>query len=178
MHVMTQVVCAFYWFHPLVWLTARRLHTEQEQACDEDVVLLGARQSEYAAHLLDIARSIAPGGALPVSTWATTCRCTLERRVQSLLKPRRFRRRGLAMLPVLQVSMACVVLFMAVLSPTRSRTWTPRLPVIKSMEDYARRLVENRISCRVSETISQIVSESIAASIALGLRTNLSGGTP
>jgi len=184
--MMAQCTCAVYWFHPLVWLAARRVHAEQEQACDEHVVLLGARPSAYAAHLLDIARSIAPGRALPVATWATACRCTLERRVQSVLRPGRLRRRSVAVLPIVQIGMASVVLFVAILAPTRSRSWKHTLPPTKHMEEYARQRIEDRISRRVSETISRTISktieasinESIAASIGLNLPTESPGGMP
>ena len=50
-------VCALYWFHPLVWIAERRLRAECERACDDRVVSLGTPAPEYAAHLLEVARS-------------------------------------------------------------------------------------------------------------------------
>ena len=50
-------ICALYWFHPLVWITERRLRAECERACDDNVVSLGTPAAEYAAHLLEVARS-------------------------------------------------------------------------------------------------------------------------
>src|SRR3984893_13567716 len=50
-------VCALYWFHPLVWIAERRLRAECERACDDNVVSLGTPAPEYAAHLLEVARS-------------------------------------------------------------------------------------------------------------------------
>ena len=128
--IMGQLACAAYWFNPLTWIATRRLHAEQEQACDERVVLLGARPSAYAAHLLDIARSMTPDHRLPVATWATTHPSILARRVQSVLKPRGFRRRGAAPSPIAQVGMAAVVLFVAILAPTSSKPWKQKLPVV------------------------------------------------
>jgi beta-lactamase regulating signal transducer with metallopeptidase domain len=59
---LTQVValaaCAFYWFNPLVWFAARRLRVEREQACDDRVLSVGTKPSDYAFHLLEIARSM------------------------------------------------------------------------------------------------------------------------
>lgn len=128
--IMAQFACAAYWFNPLTWIATRHLRAEQEQACDERVVLLGARPSAYAAHLLDIARSMTRDHALPVATWATTHSGILARRVQSVLKPRGFRRRGAAPSPIAQVGMATVVLFVAILAPTGSRPWKHTLPVV------------------------------------------------
>lgn len=58
-HRLADFACALYWFHPLVWLTARRLRSESEVACDDLVLSSGIAAPEYARHLLEIA------GALP-----------------------------------------------------------------------------------------------------------------
>ena len=52
------IVCALYWFHPLVWFGLRRLRSESELACDDDVLSLGIRGSDYARHLVEIARGV------------------------------------------------------------------------------------------------------------------------
>lgn len=56
--IVAQIACAFYWFNPLVWYAARRLRIEREQACDDRVLSVGAKPSDYAHHLLEIARSM------------------------------------------------------------------------------------------------------------------------
>lgn len=56
--ILAQTACAVYWFNPLVWYAARRLRVEREQACDDRVLSVGAKPSEYAGHLLEIARSM------------------------------------------------------------------------------------------------------------------------
>ena len=177
-YMIAQLTCAVYWFHPLVWLTVRRLQAEQEQACDERVVLLGARPSEYATHLLDIARSIVPDRTLPVATWVTTSPDLLERRVRSILRPKGSRRRGVAVLPIVQVATASLILFVAVLAPTSLRTWKHTLPPTKRIERYTCQRIEDRISRRISETISRAISKSVAASITLKLPGESYGGMP
>ena len=66
-----QVTCALYWFHPLVWMAVRKLRIESERACDDLVLGVGTRPSEYADHLLQIvcraARSRTPAVALPMA---------------------------------------------------------------------------------------------------------------
>jgi beta-lactamase regulating signal transducer with metallopeptidase domain len=53
---LAQLACVLLWWHPAVWYAARRLRIERERACDDLVLGAGARASEYAAHLLEIAR--------------------------------------------------------------------------------------------------------------------------
>ncbi|MEO1367086.1 MAG: M56 family metallopeptidase, partial [Acidobacteriota bacterium] len=46
---------AVYWFHPLAWLASHRATLSREEACDEGVLELGLRPSDYAAQLLAFA---------------------------------------------------------------------------------------------------------------------------
>ncbi len=89
---LAQLVCAFYWPHPLAWLAAARLRREREQACDDAVLRLGARASEYAQVLVDLARSLRgaqPGWA--AAGVAMSHVSNLERRIQAMLDPQRIR---------------------------------------------------------------------------------------
>ena len=85
--LLAQAVCAVYWFHPLAWFAARQLRTERERACDDLVLAAGTRGSEYADHLLEIAR-VLRSVALP--TWAAVAmahRSQLEGRLMAILDP-------------------------------------------------------------------------------------------
>ena len=78
-----RIACAFYWFHPLMWLAARRSTADCEQACDESVLALGIRPSVYARVLLDFAHQAptpVPSVALPIVR-----RHRLENRVMAIL---------------------------------------------------------------------------------------------
>ena len=85
--MLAHLACATYWFNPLVWLAARRLRAERERACDDLVLATGTRGSDYADHLLDIARSLR-SGAWP--TWSAVTmahRSQLEGRLMAILDP-------------------------------------------------------------------------------------------
>jgi beta-lactamase regulating signal transducer with metallopeptidase domain len=85
--MLAHLACAAYWFNPLVWLAARRLRAERERACDDLVLAVGTRASDYADHLLDIARSLR-SGAWP--TWSAVTmahRSQLEGRLMAILNP-------------------------------------------------------------------------------------------
>ena len=85
--ILAHLACAAYWFNPLVWLAAQRLRAERERACDDLVLAAGTRGSDYADHLLDIARSLR-SGAWP--TWSAVTmahRSQLEGRLMAILDP-------------------------------------------------------------------------------------------
>jgi len=84
-------VCALYWFHPLVWITERRLRTECERACDDNVVSLGTPAAEYAAHLLEVARSARAFGAAGFLSVAMARPSQLEGRLLAVLNESRRR---------------------------------------------------------------------------------------
>jgi beta-lactamase regulating signal transducer with metallopeptidase domain len=84
-------VCALYWFHPLVWITERRLRAECERACDDNVVSLGTPATEYAAHLLEVARSARAFGAPGFLSVAMARPSQLEGRLLAVLSESRRR---------------------------------------------------------------------------------------
>ena len=94
-----EAVTVAFWFHPAVWLAARRLRLERERACDEAVLDTGARASDYCEHLVEIMGAAARGPGLVVGA-GMAAPSTLEFRVRALLgepRPRRFRLRGVVL---------------------------------------------------------------------------------
>ncbi len=84
-------VCALYWFHPLVWIAEQRLRSECERACDDNVVSLGTPAAEYAAHLLEVARSARAFGAPGFLSVAMARPSQLEGRLLAVLNESRRR---------------------------------------------------------------------------------------
>ena len=87
-----ELLRAVYWFNPLLWLACRRLRLESEHACDDEVMNYGVEGTDYASHLIALARALnqrrfawfpAPAMARPSS---------LERRVRAMLNDRLNRR--------------------------------------------------------------------------------------
>jgi beta-lactamase regulating signal transducer with metallopeptidase domain len=128
--LLAQLACAGYWFNPLVWLAARRLRAERERACDDLVLAAGTRGSDYADHLLDIARSLR-GGAWP--TWSAVTmahRSQLEGRLMAILDPavprRSPTRRSVAVLAAL--ASVSIVTLAGVRPVAQGRPSAPAMP--------------------------------------------------
>ena len=68
-HCLSRIVCAAYWFHPLVWAAWRRLRLEAERACD-DAVLREDDARDYASLLVSIAQREAADTRQPLLAMA------------------------------------------------------------------------------------------------------------
>ena len=79
------LTCAVYWFHPLAWISARRLRAECERACDDRVISLGTAPTDYAQHLLDVARSARSTGVSGILSIAMARPSQLEGRLLAVL---------------------------------------------------------------------------------------------
>ena len=90
-HTLSRLVCAVYWFHPLVWTAAQRLRSESERACDDLALACGARPADYAEHLLDIVTSVRHDRT-PIVALAMARPSEFEGRMLAILDPERPRR--------------------------------------------------------------------------------------
>jgi TonB family protein len=80
-----ELLCATYWFNPLVWLAARRIRLESERACDDAVLALGVEGETYASELIDLVRACRPDPLLLAPTATIARPSSLERRVRAML---------------------------------------------------------------------------------------------
>lgn len=96
--LLALVICAVYWFNPLVWLAARALRADAEQAADDRVIRAGVKPSDYAEELLRLAAEFGqqrqPLTHIGVSIMKQS---QIETRILSIVDPSK-RRRGVARL--------------------------------------------------------------------------------
>jgi uncharacterized protein (TIGR03435 family) len=83
-HCASRLVCALYWFHPLIWVMWRQLALEAERACD-DAVLREAEATQYADQLVDLAERLSLEERRPLLAMAG--RDELMTRISAVLDP-------------------------------------------------------------------------------------------
>lgn len=88
---IARAVCAFYWFHPLVWLAWRRFVLEGERACD-DAVLQHTEATTYADQLVVLAQNLSARKHSTMTAMAGGG--DLAKRVRSLLDVKQKRGRA------------------------------------------------------------------------------------
>lgn len=73
-------------FNPFVWIACRRLRQESEYACDDEVLGGGVPPTDYAAHLLDVAKHLSGRHVAMAAAPAIAHPSTLERRIVAMLQ--------------------------------------------------------------------------------------------
>lgn len=119
---------ALYWFNPAVWFAAYRLRVERERACDDEVLRLGTRASDYANHLLDIARECHAPGLRASAAVAMARRSQLEGRMRAILDPKARRTAGRATAFLATAVLSAITLAASATTPvaqTRRATAAP-----------------------------------------------------
>jgi TonB family protein len=114
-HLAARLALILNWWNPLAWIAWREFLKERERATDDLVLHCDARASEYAAHLLDVARAMQSQPALAWGAVAMARRSELEGRLVAILDPHVDRKtpgRGSALVAAL-VAMAMAAPFAA-----------------------------------------------------------------
>ena len=115
---LTQMVAQFsacvYWFHPLAWFALGQLRIERELACDDGVLRMGYRGSEYAQHLVDVARAVRTHTDALTASVPMATRSQLESRIRAILNPAKNRGSVTTMMKL--GAMACTAIAIALFS--------------------------------------------------------------
>ncbi len=91
-HLLARTALSLYWWNPLAWLAWREFLKERERAADDLVLGAGGCASEYATHLLDVARSMQSPSAVVWNAVPMARRSQLEGRLLAILDSSRDRR--------------------------------------------------------------------------------------
>ena len=90
---VARIVCALYWFNPMVWIALRQLRLERERACDDLILGTGCKPSNYAEQLLAVASGFHTSRLTGLCAIAMARPSALEGRLLAILDPRQNRRR-------------------------------------------------------------------------------------
>src|SRR5688572_29374388 len=135
--IVTRIAVSIFWYHPLAWSLERAGRSECERACDDLVLAGGTKPSEYADHLLAIAKSMPTFDPFRSVTLAMSRKSQLEGRLLSILQPHVARR----VLSGRGVAVACA-LAVAVIIPVSALRLTAEQP--KPQEVAAKATVEKQ----------------------------------
>ena len=83
--LIAQMMCAVYWFNPLVWFAARRMRVEAGRACDDYVLSSGYQSTDYAQHLVDIVRTVKKADSVSRAAVAIVRSSKIEERIRMIL---------------------------------------------------------------------------------------------
>ena len=130
---------AIYWFHPLVWLIARRTILERERACDEAVLAGGIAPAVYAGAILEVARALAGRRSVGMAMAEGS---HLETRVRSILNPALRRKATIAARTLIVIAALVAAPLLAALTP---RGGEPDLLGDALASPYSERIVVDEI---------------------------------
>ncbi|MBN1165090.1 MAG: M56 family metallopeptidase [Candidatus Krumholzibacteriota bacterium] len=91
---LTSLVIAVYWFNPVVWYAIKQLRIERERDCDNAVLGTGAKPSDYAELLMNIAADLGTNSCPAWQLVTISQGSNLKERLMSILDPKIDRKRG------------------------------------------------------------------------------------
>ena len=146
--IFARVVCAVYWFHPLVWAAWRSLRLDAERACD-DAVVESAEPTAYAAQLVALARGQSGGQAAAVLGMAS--RSDLSARVGAVLNATQ--RRGPVGLRAAACAIALAATVVIAIAPIRAiaQRGGAEAPTTASVSQFGEEIYQAAARGRISE---------------------------
>ena len=158
--------CAFYWFHPLVWVAFRWLSLQAERACD-DAVVRSAERTEYAEQLVSLARRLSKAQAQPALGMAN--RSDLSTRVSAVLDGKQRRGRAGLFAAASALSVACLMVL--AIAPVRAVTVSskPSVASAQSVESQTK-IKKGGISSALDRSLVEAAVEGDLRTIAELLR--------
>jgi len=175
-HLLAAFACALYWFHPVAWFALRRLRRESEQAADDRVIARGMIASDYAMHLLDVARAARARGLVGLQVVGMACPSHLETRLRALLDETRIR--GTVSRRLAAMAMAGVALLLVPLAVARPELRAAELQATKPRKAERKARAEQRIADTAKtgtpSTYHRIVDASPGGTLVLDLETGAS----
>ncbi len=118
-HFVSRIALALYWFHPLAWIATHLAAVSREEACDEEVLWLGATPSDYARELLRLADGLFVEPSYASLPMIRTSQ--LEQRIKTILRPDR-PNKSTVFNSLIAILLVAFGLTTAVANPTTVRT--------------------------------------------------------
>jgi hypothetical protein len=150
MQILIRLICAAYWWNPLVWICARKCRVACEEACDSLALTHGIRPSDYATNLLAMAVHVS---GLPVSALAMAQPSRLNYRIKGILDGSA--RRG----PISAIGKAAVttatILSCTVIAGLASTTVSQPIPVISLLSNFSFPTAKGRLQISAREVESK-----------------------
>ena len=143
-HLLARTALSLNWWNPLAWSAWREFLKERERSTDDLVLNAGARASDYAGHLLEVARTMQ---SAPATAWAAVAmarRSQLEGRLLAILDSgvKRHAPGRMAALAATLLAIAAVAPFAAMRAQTPAQQTAPPKPednaVLVKLGDEAR----------------------------------------
>ena len=180
-HLMARAALSLNWWNPLAWMAWRAFLKECERAADDLVLAAGARPSDYAGHLLEVARSMQPPEGVAWAALAMARKPQLEGRLVAILDSRVRRgyplHRAGRLAPVLAAlaAVALVAPFAAVRAQDRTAGVPPELDATISIANSQK---NHEILEHAASAYEKLLNYDVAQTLlehALAIRGEVSG---
>ncbi len=155
--ILNRIVSILYWFNPLVWVAIKRLSIEREHASDDCVLQAGIKASEYASHLLEIAKRVSNVRWLSPAGITIAKKSNLEARIMSILDNKR---------PTGQIKLSTLLLTgllaLSLILPVASlKTWAQNEPFQEKEQAKTKAMekTEQGLSAQEKDELKKVLKE-------------------